>query len=73
MDSPTLISITDSIISRFITPEARRRENPFITAFQDLVIDFSDKGENSVHEFLEWWDRAGHPPCRPPKGSTPSR
>lgn len=60
MDSPTLISITDSIISRFITPEARRRENPFITAFQDLVIDFSDKGENSVHEFLEWWNRAGH-------------
>lgn len=63
MDSPTLLSMTDRIISDFLSADTRRRENVFITAFQDLVLDFSEEGENSVGAFLEWWDRvgAGHP------------
>lgn len=59
MDSPTLMSMTERIIERFMTLEARQRENAFITAFQDLVLDFSENGNNSIRSFLEWWDRTG--------------
>ncbi len=59
MDSPTLLAMTDRIIDRFLSPETRRRENAFITAFQDIVLDFSEDGENTVSTFLEWWDRTG--------------
>ena len=59
MDSPTLLAMTDKIIDRFLSPETRRRENAFITAFQDIVLDFSEDGENTVSIFLEWWDRTG--------------
>lgn len=59
MESPTLLALTERIIGRFVTPEARRHENNFITAFQDLVADFSERGNNSVLDFLDWWDRGG--------------
>ncbi|MDE5941467.1 MAG: UvrD-helicase domain-containing protein, partial [Muribaculaceae bacterium] len=59
MDSPTLMAMTERIIDRFLTPDGRRRENAFITAFQDLVLDFSENGDNNLHSFLEWWDRTG--------------
>ena len=59
MDSPTLLAVTDRIIDSFLSEDTRRRENVFITAFQDLVLDFSEEGENSVSAFLEWWDRSG--------------
>ncbi len=59
MDSPTLLAMTDRIIDRFLSPETRCRENAFITAFQDIVLDFSEDGENTVSTFLEWWDRVG--------------
>ncbi len=59
MDSPTLQAMTERIIGKFLTPDARRRENVFITAFQDLVMDFSERGENNLHAFLQWWDRSG--------------
>ena len=59
MESPTLLAMTERIIGRFLTPDARRRENVFITAFQDLVLDFSERGEGNVNAFLQWWDRTG--------------
>ena len=58
--SPTLLGLANDIVDRFITPEARAKENPFITAFFDLVADFSQRGENSLRQFLQWWDRTGH-------------
>lgn len=69
MDSPTLAAMTDRIIDRFLSEETRRRENAFITAFQDLVLDYSEDGENSIGAFLEWWDRAGsHTNVQSPDG-----
>jgi len=59
MESPTIMAMTERIIGRLLTPEARRRENVFITAFQDMVMDFSDRGEENISRFLEWWDRVG--------------
>lgn len=59
MDSPTLAAMTDRIIDRFLSRETRCRENAFITAFQDLVLDYTEEGDNTVGTFLEWWDRVG--------------
>jgi len=59
MESPTLLAMTERIIGRFLTSDARRKENAFITAFQDLVMDFSDNGEGNLNHFLQWWDRVG--------------
>lgn len=59
MESPSLLAMTERIIGRFLTPDVRRRENVFITAFQDLVMDFSERGDGNVNSFLQWWDRSG--------------
>ena len=69
MDSPTLMAMTERIIDRFLTVEGRRRDNVFITAFQDLVMDFSENGDNDINSFLEWWDRTGcHSNVQAPEG-----
>jgi ATP-dependent exoDNAse (exonuclease V) beta subunit len=59
MDSPTLLAVTEKIIGKFLNDDIRERENAFITAFQDLVLDFSENGNNNLNEFLAWWDRTG--------------
>ena len=59
MESPTVLAMTERIIERFLTPDARRRENVFITAFQDMVLDYTDHGETNLNSFLQWWDRVG--------------
>lgn len=69
MESPTVMAVTERIISQFLTPEARRCENVFISAFQDLVMDFSEKGEGNINMFLEWWERVGrHSNVQAPDG-----
>lgn len=59
MESPTLSSMTERIIGRLLTPDAREKEFAFIAAFQDLVLDFSEYGNNNLSEFLKWWDQSG--------------
>lgn len=59
MDCVNLTSIVERIISRYISPADLARDNIFITAFQDLVADFSDHGAADVSAFLKWWDGAG--------------
>ena len=60
MGCPTLLGITESIISDFLSDDAKRIDNTFLTAFQDLVADFSEHGESDIRSFLEWWDYKGH-------------
>lgn len=59
MESPTILAMTERIIERFIPAEARMKENVFITAFQDLVMDYTERGEDNLNNFLKWWDRVG--------------
>ena len=66
MDSPTLQAMTERIIGKFLTADARRRENVFITAFQDLVMDFSERGENNLNVFCNGGTVVGRlRMCRP--------
>ena len=56
--SYSIVSIVERIIEKTISPEARNRENAFIHALQDCVIDFVGKGNPSIRSFMNWWNRA---------------
>ena len=52
-----LVSVVERIIEKAVSPEARERENPFISALQDYVIEFSMRGAPGIRGFIDWWDR----------------
>lgn len=52
-----LVSVVERIIERAVSPEARERENPFIAALQDCVIEFSMRMNSGIRAFVDWWDR----------------
>lgn len=56
MTSPTLLHLTESIIHDFIPAETRRSDIAFITALQDVVAEFSENGNNSVRDFMDYWN-----------------
>ena len=58
-ESFNIISITEHIIAQNISQDDLLHENAFIQAFQDCVIDFSNRQNASIHEFLKWWDGGG--------------
>lgn len=58
-ESYSLVSVVERIINAVLSKEALHDENPFIQAFQDLVIDFSSRYNASILSFLRWWDRSG--------------
>lgn len=55
-ESFSLVSVVERIIERVGT-DARVRENAFLQAFQDVVIDFSSRTSGTLLSFLRWWDR----------------
>ncbi len=55
-----LHSIVEHIIGTFISREQRDANCIFLSAFQDLVVDFCSHGQADVHSFLQWWNKRGH-------------
>ncbi|MDE6309228.1 MAG: UvrD-helicase domain-containing protein, partial [Muribaculaceae bacterium] len=55
-----LHSIVEHIIGTFISSEQRDAYSIFLSAFQDLVVDYCSRGQADVHSFLQWWDARGH-------------
>lgn len=53
-----LVSVVERLISE-LSPRIRDEENIFITAFQDLVVNFSVRAGSDVRAFLNWWDKTG--------------
>jgi ATP-dependent exoDNAse (exonuclease V) beta subunit len=69
MDCPSLFAITERIIRDYIPEKSRVEECSFISAFQDLVLDFEEGGESDVETFLDWWDSRGrHATLPAPEG-----
>lgn len=56
---PTLSLMVERLIRRYIEPSVLSREQVYLTAFKDIVLDFSARGTSDVRSFLEWWDRSG--------------
>jgi len=53
-------SLVERIILRYISPALAREQNMFISAFQDVVLDYFAFGSGDLRSFLEWWDERGH-------------
>lgn len=58
-ESFNIVSITEHIIAHNLSEEDLLSENAFIQAFQDCVVDFSNRPNATIHEFLHWWDKGG--------------
>lgn len=58
-ESFNIVSITEHIIAQNISEDDLLYENAFIQAFQDCVIDFSNRPNATIHQFLRWWDKGG--------------
>lgn len=54
-----LSALVEVIISRNVPEEQREREFAYISAFQDVVLDYCTAYNPSVHAFLAWWEQNG--------------
>lgn len=55
----SLSSLVEKIIMEYLSEERRREENMYISALQDIIVDFSALGANDVYSFIQWWDQYG--------------
>lgn len=58
----SLYSLVEHLIAG-LSDEVRQRDNVFLSAFQDLVLDFSSRGQADIYSFLRWWESTGHKAC----------
>ncbi|MDE5749381.1 MAG: UvrD-helicase domain-containing protein, partial [Duncaniella sp.] len=58
IESVDLFSLVEEIIHT-IPAKRRAEEAVFITAFQDMVVDFINHGNSDIRAFLQWWDERG--------------
>lgn len=58
-ETPSIFALVEKIIRENLTEKIRRDEQPSISAFQDLVLDFEETGGSNVDDFLDWWDTKG--------------
>lgn len=56
MQTIALPAMVEAIVSKFITPEERHRDAPFIAAFQDAVLEYCESHPSDLPSFLYWWD-----------------
>lgn len=63
MKCVNLPSIVERIIDNFVHADALHRENVFLSAFQDIVVDYYALGNGDLHSFLRWWDKSGSSAC----------
>lgn len=54
--SYSLFETTEAIIDRFGLKK-KREEVPYLIAFQDVIFEYEATNTNSIHLFLEWWEK----------------
>jgi len=59
MNCLNLPAVTERIIHTFVPEKLKESDNLFLATFQDLVYDFSQRGNHDIKSFLDWWDRSG--------------
>lgn len=69
MDCPSIYAIVERIIKECLPSQSLSEDVPFISAFQDIVLDFEETGVTDIDSFLEWWDTKGRKVALPaPEG-----
>ena len=59
MQAVTLPALVEGIAATFLPPDMRRRDAPFIAAFQDIVLEYCESRPSDIASFLKWWERRG--------------
>lgn len=59
LETVDLLSLVENIISIHLDAELRERDNVYITAFVDAVVNYMGQGHGDVRSFLQWWDETG--------------
>lgn len=54
-----LITLVETIAATIVPKDSLQSEGVFITAFQDLVLDFAQRNQGDIRSFLAWWDELG--------------
>lgn len=52
----SLISVTEQIINQYVSKISCSEDAPYIYAFQDIIINYSNRNTPTIHSFLKWWD-----------------
>ena len=55
--SLSLTSLIETIIDRLVPEELKVSETPYLAAFQDAVIEFTNNYNSDIASFLQWWER----------------
>ncbi len=53
------VGVTIDLIVSKLPEEIRKKENLYISALIDAVLDYSEHYEQDLRSFLEWWDDCG--------------
>lgn len=56
MQAVSLPAIVEATVATFLTPAMCRQDAAYISAFQDLVLEFCDSHPTDVGSFLSWWE-----------------
>lgn len=59
MQAVTLPALVEAIAATFLPDAMRRRDAPFIAAFQDIVLEYCESRPSDIASFLLWWERRG--------------
>lgn len=59
MQAVTLPALVEGIAATFLPEETRRRDAPFIAAFQDIVLEYCESRPSDIASFLDWWEKRG--------------
>lgn len=59
MECLNLPAVVERIIHTFVPDRLKESDNLFLTTFQDLVYDYSQRGNHDIKSFLDWWDSNG--------------
>lgn len=59
MQTVAIPALVEAITENFVPENLRRSQAVFIAAFQDMVLDFSERFASDIASFLTWWDSKG--------------
>ncbi|MCM1152966.1 MAG: UvrD-helicase domain-containing protein [Muribaculum sp.] len=59
LQSVALPSLVEAFTAHFVTEQVRKKEAPFISAFQDAVLEYCENSTTDISSFLDWWHRKG--------------
>lgn len=59
MPAMTLPALVEAITADLVTETMRNTDAPFIAAFQDMVLEYSESHPSDIVSFLDWWKLKG--------------